>query len=307
MKKEAKKKLPKPLSGPAIAALLQKYAGAEAFWYLSTRSIIGAAVKDPLRAKLIVEQNGQRVGRWQVNTMTIGSVISRHLRSSQDLYAIPHLPGYVYDDYEQLTTLKKRAEELIGNLIGELNTLLRTSYELDDTPGLDLRQAERWWEGAAQVEAAIPLEKLWEVLPTMGQPHFKSHSHYLAKMLLPVEEGYAKLQVFNIEYPKPTTTSKGSERTNGKGQRFKKRHWYTRGEARRGMVVYSPECPYNEWERVVGEGGYLMRVKKPPRLGVAVYEEEVAGETELIIPQLSVRSQLLHIRKLVDDLLSQID
>jgi hypothetical protein len=315
MEKEAKVKLPKPLANADIVPLIDQYANTNACWYLSPRSEIGASPRQPIRAELVIEQNSQEAGRWGLNPRTYGSIVLRHLQAQEELYKIPHAKGYKYENYEQLTALKEQEWRLLMDLKHELNKMLWGRYTLDDTAGIDLQQAIAWWERAEQVEAAISLDKLWQARAGIGSPLFKGHSDYLAELLAPLQAGYELLKNFMSECPPPTVTIHAitEEQTDGKGLRYKERHWYTDGEyGDGGPIFHNYYCPYNEIESVLVDGRMVMRAKEQFYPNAPVEEcahPDDFNEVQDYPPaqDMPVREQLLYIRQLIDNLLGQLD
>jgi len=308
MTKETKVKLPKPLANAQLAPLLDQYAATNACWYLSPRSDVGASPKQPISAELIIEQNNQEVGRWQLNPRTYGSIVLRHLQAQEELYAIPHVQGYKYESYKQLRALQKQATSLLMNLKFKLNKLLWARYTLDDTAGIAVQEAVAWWERAERIEAAISLDKLWKVLPGVGSPLFKSHSDYLAELIVPVQAGYEGLVAFMAEYPPPTRTIPAATEalTDGKGQRYQQRHWYTNGEYGDGPILYNYYCPYNELEPIPGtKAGVRVKEQFYPNAPVDAAEDELVDYPQT--QESPIRAELLHIRQLIDNLLGQLD
>ncbi|TFZ63226.1 hypothetical protein E4631_23260 [Hymenobacter sp. UV11] len=312
MEKNAKQKLAKPLSNADLAPLIDQYVNTNACWYLSPRSELDASPKQPIRAELIIEQNGQQIGKWELNPRTYGSIVLRHLQAQAELYTVPHAIGYHYENYEQLKTLKEQEWRLLMDLQHELNKMLWARYTLDDTAGIDLQQAVAWWERSERVEAAISLEKIWKVRAGIGSPLFKGHSDYLAELLAPLQAGYEGLESFMAECPPPTVTIQAAteEQTDGKGQRYKERHWYTNGEYGDGPILHNYYCPYNELEPIPGSvNGMRIKERFYPNAPVEEYapfdsSDAVHSSSAQDGP---VRAQLLHIRQLIDTLLGQID
>jgi hypothetical protein len=308
MKKEAKAKLVKPIANAQLAPLINQYINTNACWYLSPHSEIDASPKQPIRAELVIEQNNQQVGRWQLSPRTYGSIVLRHSQAQEELYAVSHVKDYAYENYEQLNALQKQARSLLMDLKFKLNKMLWARYTLDDTAGIDLKSAVAWWERSEQVETAISLDKLWRVLPSFGSPLFKGHSDHLAELIVPVQAGYEGLETFLAECPPPTSTLQAAneERTDGKGQRYSKRHWYTNGEYGDGPIFHNYYCPYNELEHIPGtEAG--IRVKKQFYPNAPVDEVEDNPEDYLQTQESPIRAELLHIRQLIDNLLGQLD
>jgi hypothetical protein len=236
------------------------------------------------------------------------------LQTQEELYAIPHVQGYEYENYAQLTALKEQEWKLLMDLQHELNKMLWARYTLDDTAGIDLQRALAWWERSEQVEAAISLDKIWEARTGIGSPLFKGHSDYLAELLAPLQAGYEGLEAFLAEYPPPTVALQAAleGQTDGKGQRYKERHWYTRGEYGDGPIFHNYYCPYNEIEHVLVDGRMVMRVKEQFYPNAPIEEcapfDDVEDEQDYPPAQdETVRQQLLHIRQLIDNLLGQLD
>ena len=308
MKKEAKVKLVKPLVNVQLAPLINQYTNTNACWYLSPRSEIGASLKQPISAELVIEQNNQEVGRWQLSPRTYGSIVLRHLQAQEELYMVPHVKGYEYENREQFKVLQQQAGNLLMNLTFKLNKMLWARYTLDDTAGIDLQSAVAWWERAERVEAAISLDKLWRVLPSVGSPLFRGHSDHLAELIVPVQAGYEGLETFLAECPPPTRTIQAfpGEQTDGKGQRYNKRHWYTNGEYGDGPIFHNYYCPYNELEHIPGtEAGIRVKKQFYPNAPVDDVEDDLADYPQT--QESPIRAELLHIRQLIDNLLAQLD
>jgi len=237
----------------------------------------------------------------------------RHSQAQEELYKIPHVKGYNYENYQQLKALEKQARSLLGDIKFKMNKMLWARYTLDDTAGIDLKLAVAWWERAEQVEAAISLDKLWQVLPRIGSPLFRGHSDQLAELIPAVQAGYEGLEAFMAECPPPTVTIQADteEQTDGKGQRYKERHWYTNGEYGDGPIFYNYYCPYNELEAIPGsETGVRVKKQFYPNAPVddyVPYNDFENDEGYPITQETPVREQLLHIRQLIDNLLGQLD
>jgi hypothetical protein len=313
MEKKAKVKSPKLLVNADLAPLIDQYVNTYACWYLSPRSEIGAPPSQLLKAELVIEQNNQEIGRWEVKPRTYGSIVLRHLQAQEELYAIPHAKGFQYENYEQLKALEKQEWMLLLSLKSDLNKLMWARYTLDDTAGIDLQRAIGWWERAEQVEAAIPLVAFWKARPSIGSPFFRGHSDHLAELLAPLQVGYEGLKTFMAEYPPPTVIESiaTEEQTDGKGQRYKERHWYTNGEYGDGPIFYNYYCPYNELEPIPGTE-FGLRVKKQFYPNAPVDDYATADgfndiEEYPIAQEVPVREQLLQIRQLIDNLLGQFD
>lgn len=315
MKIKDKASLPKPLVNADLAPLIDQYANTDAYWYLSPRSEIDASPKQPISAELIIERSNQEVGRWPLNPRTYGSLVLRQLQAKEELYAVPHIKGYSYENYEQLVALKEQEWRLLMDLQHKLNKMLWARYTLDDTAGIDLQQAITWWERAEQIEAGISLDKIWQARGGIGSPLFKGHSDFLAELLAPLQAGYDALEAFMAECPPPVATGQSiaEAQTDGKGRRYSERHWYTSGEyGDGGPIFYNYYCPYNELERVLVDGRMVMRAKEQRYPNAPVEEcapfDDVEQEEELLpTHDVPVREQLLHIRQLIDNLLSQLD
>jgi len=251
------------LTKSQVQKLLDGYAGTTAQW------TVAVWVDEPVRPAwhlttdglpwtqqyaLVIYKGKDEVERRSIRSTTYQSLLIQLETGAANPFAIPPVPGFIYEEPAQVYQARERTEALYRQAAPLLSRVHQLRYHLDDTPGIPLSAALSWWEKADELIREFPSSQIREMGSRVGRPQYQVHSSLLLEQLQVAEQLVPKMQRLLLEVPYPTSLPRfvfrqrlssreypalydtpvqevvprpGEKLTSGGGERYPERRVYT--------------------------------------------------------------------------------
>lgn len=167
-------------------------------------------------------ETGGQTQEYLLHNATCASLVNRLAKGEE--FAVPHLEGFAYDDYELITERQQAAAQLWNTGSPLVQQLLDSIYHLDDTAGIPLEAAQAWQMQAVSLLDELKWDRLLSEWRGSGPPYFEINSRVLvariARSAAALEAVRAFLQQHLLPTVRPTTSGLV---TTGNGEAFRLR------------------------------------------------------------------------------------
>ena len=287
-----------------LTEALKSLAGTHAEWFMTAEYPLPRGSGSPALA-LVAWQDGHELDPWPLHAMTYGSLVSQLVSKPSGPFAIPHAEGFVYDEYAELDNRLAEARQGLAELIPPFNALQLRMSRTEHTAGLSANQVRDWLSQAEKALAVSKGRELWQLIREVGPPRFAMHSILLSELLPEVQRGTSLLINFLADSLPPSTPAAAGEAAT-QAVRESKWDWnelkphrgWSLGDLSWSDLAQKKFDYLPEYEIVESPSGYRVE-EKVPNPGISSSTTQIP-----LPPEKSVRSQLLKIRKSIDNLLA---